>query len=439
MFGQKSHQIKALQAQTKAMAAENARLRWVIDQTGGADAMRVQQLIAQLKSQHQQDKDDFDRATARNREEFRKQQEHLESLRHQVEQKQHELDEMDATYADAMTMIETGVTDYSSLAGDSVEYGEELEWIRKQIKGMIRNKSATRASQGFSFNGSTAKGRKFVSDMSKVMLRSYNAEAENCMLTVKAGNGEAARKRLERAQEQVERLGDMIDLKIEPAYHSLRLRELDLTLKYLNAKKAEKEAEREERARLREEARAKKELESERARLDKERQHYANVLQALSDQGRQDEAEDLQDKLDEVESQIESIDHREANIRAGYVYVVSNIGAFGPDMVKIGMTRRLNPMDRVRELSDASVPFNFDVHALFFSEDAVSIETKLHRHFSDRKVNQINQRREFFYATPREVKDALTKVAGNLLEFVEEPEAEQFRLSQSMRLASKAD
>ena len=107
--------------------------------------------------------------------------------------------------------------------------------------------------------------------------------------------------------------------------------------------------------------------------------------------------------------------------------MISNIGAFGPNMVKIGMTRRLDPLDRVRELGDASVPFGFDVHALFFSEDAVGVEAELHRRFADRRVNKINLRREFFYATPAQVREQLADIAGNLLEFREEPEAEQYR------------
>ncbi|CRH67316.1 T5orf172 domain [Chlamydia trachomatis] len=112
--------------------------------------------------------------------------------------------------------------------------------------------------------------------------------------------------------------------------------------------------------------------------------------------------------------------------------MISNLGAFGPNMVKIGMTRRLEPMDRVRELGDASVPFGFDVHALFFSEDAVGVEAELHRRFADKRVNRINVRREFFYVTPLEVKKELAGIAGSLLEFVDEPEAEQYRLSLEM-------
>ena len=102
-------------------------------------------------------------------------------------------------------------------------------------------------------------------------------------------------------------------------------------------------------------------------------------------------------------------------------------------MVKIGMTRRLNPEDRIRELGDASVPFNFDIHALHFSEDAVGVESALHRHFAKQKVNLINNRREFFYATPAEVKHVLSTIDGSVLSYTEDPAAEQYRLSESIR------
>ena len=117
---------------------------------------------------------------------------------------------------------------------------------------------------------------------------------------------------------------------------------------------------------------------------------------------------------------------------AGYVYVISNVGAFGESVVKIGMTRRLEPMDSVRELGDASVPFRFDVHALFFSEDAVSVEASLHQAFASRRVNKINMRKEFFYATPEEVLTVLKATVGEIVEYTAEAEAEQFRLSQGV-------
>ncbi|NGP09036.1 GIY-YIG nuclease family protein [Rhodococcus sp. 14C212] len=140
-------------------------------------------------------------------------------------------------------------------------------------------------------------------------------------------------------------------------------------------------------------------------------------------------AERLRAKLAEVRRALDDVDYRAANIRAGFVYVISNIGAFGISMVKIGMTRRLDPMNRVRELGDASVPFRFDVHALFFADDAVTVESTLHQAFAERRVNTVNPRREFFSATPDEVLDVPRRHVGEVLSYTAEPEAEEYPVS----------
>ena len=111
--------------------------------------------------------------------------------------------------------------------------------------------------------------------------------------------------------------------------------------------------------------------------------------------------------------------------------MTSNRGVYGEGVVKIGLTRRLEPLDRMRELGGASVPFPFDVHALFFSEDAVSLEVELHQHFASRAMNKANSRKEFFFATPAEVRDALSERVGSLLEFTEDAEATQYHHSVS--------
>ena len=283
------------------------------------------------------------------------------------------------------------------------------------------------------YNDSKAKGKTFVNKLSKLALRSYNAEVENAITRLKAGNLAAGQKRLEKARTEVSRMGDMISLEITWAFHRLRLRELELASYHLEAKKALKEQEAQERARLREEKKAQAEMEAERKRLEKEQTHYLNALAKLRDAGRSDETEEFEAKLAEIQKGIEDVDYRVANIRAGYVYVISNIGSFGENVVKIGLTRRLDPMDRVRELGGASVPFNFDVHALHFSADAVGVEAALHRHFESVKVNRVNNRREFFYTTPSEVKKVLSSIDGSVLEYRDDAEAEQFRLSQAMR------
>jgi len=269
-------------------------------------------------------------------------------------------------------------------------------------------------------------GRKMTAEFSKLMLRAYNAEADNCIRALRIGNVITAKKRLESCAAAVAKLGAMMEMRINPQYHQLCIRELELTADYLMKLQVEKEEAREERARLREERKAEQELAAERARLDKEREHYINALEALKDGADPTAIEDLNQRLADIDQAIEQNDYRIANIRAGYVYVISNRGALGPNIVKIGLTRRLDPMDRVRELGDASVPFPFDVHAMFFAEDAVTVEADLHRAFAERRVNHVNLRREFFFATPAEVRAVLLEQVGNVLEFADEPEATQF-------------
>ena len=142
---------------------------------------------------------------------------------------------------------------------------------------------------------------------------------------------------------------------------------------------------------------------------------------------------ELEDKLSDIDKALTDIDYRQANMKAGYVYVISNIGAFGENVYKIGMTRRLDPQERVDELGDASVPFRFDVHAMIFSDDAPALETALHHAFEDKKLNMVNQRREFFNVTLDEIKKVVQENYDKTVEFVDIPDAEQYRISKKMR------
>ena len=138
---------------------------------------------------------------------------------------------------------------------------------------------------------------------------------------------------------------------------------------------------------------------------------------------------ELEANISDADKAIADVDYRQANRRAGYVYVISNIGAFGEDVYKIGMTRRLDPMDRVNELGDASVPFGFDVHALIFTEDAPGLEAALHTAFDSRKVNKVNPRREFFHVTLNEIKQVVRSNFDKTVDWIDTPEANQYRQS----------
>lgn len=332
---------------------------------------------------------------------------------------------------DARLLQQVGIYEYHHPLENAELYRERLTELREHVKDAVKSGKAIEASDKFSYNNSLALGRRMTADFSKLMLRAYNAEADNCVRSLRAGALAAATKRLETAANTIARLGKMMEMRVSPDYHALRITELELTADYLFKQQEEREAAREERERLREERKAEQELAQQREKLDKERAHYANTLEALRAQGAMKEVEDIENRLRDIDAAIEMNDFRVANIRAGYVYVISNIGAFGNSVVKIGMTRRLEPMDRIRELGDASVPFPFDVHALYFSDDAVTLENELHNSFGARRLNHANPRREFFFATPEEVRDVLAAKVGNLLEYASRPAAEQYYQSLS--------
>jgi T5orf172 domain len=154
-----------------------------------------------------------------------------------------------------------------------------------------------------------------------------------------------------------------MSIQISEPYHRQRLLELELTVDYLVKQEEEKDRIHAERERQKEEEAARRDFEREKARLQKEQSHYVTALASLQANGDSADAAEIQQRLDKVTEALADVDRRAANVRAGYVYVISNVGSFGKDMIKIGMTRRLDPRDRVRELGDASVPFKFDVHA----------------------------------------------------------------------------
>lgn len=330
---------------------------------------------------------------------------------------------------------------YSFVNAD--EYKARLLEIRAQQKDMIKNKSAVSGNTNWTVNGSTSKGRRMVADMQKLLLRAFNAECDDVIEHVKYNNIESSEKRITASRDAISKLGNLMDVSIQPAYYRLKIEELYLAFEYQQKKQEEKEAQKEARARMREEAKLAKEIEEERKKLEKEQKHYQNALKKIneqlasaSDEDRaaiEDKKRELEQQLSKIDQEFKTVDYREANQRAGYVYIISNIGAFGENVYKIGMTRRLDPMDRIDELGDASVPFDFDVHAMIFSDDAPRLEAALHNAFADRKLNFVNQRREFFHVSLDEIKKVVKANYDRSVEFIDLAPAEQYRQSLLMK------
>ncbi len=330
---------------------------------------------------------------------------------------------------------------YSFMNSD--EYKVRLLEIRAEQKDMIKNKTAVTGNSNWTVNNSAAKGKKMVSDMQKLLLRAFNSECDDVIEHVKYNNIEASEKRITASREAISKLGIIMEVSIQPKYYRLKIEELHLAFEYAQKKQQEKEEQKEARARMREEAKLAKEIEEERKKLEKEQQHYQNALERINAQlaaasegdraAIEEKKAELVAQLDKIDKEFKDVDYREANQRAGYVYVISNIGAFGENVYKIGMTRRLDPQDRVDELGDASVPFNFDVHAMIFSDDAPRLEAALHNAFADRKLNFVNQRREFFRVSLDEIKKVVKENYDRSVEFVELAPAEQYRESIKLR------
>lgn len=344
-------------------------------------------------------------------------------------------------FEDAITFQDFGLYTprYSFLTAE--EYKLQLDKIRTMQKEMIKKDTAIEGARNWTVDGSKTKGNQMIKDMKKLFLRAFNSDCEDVISKVKYTNYDMSLKKIRQSAESIEKLGKTMSLYITSKYINSKIDELHLAFEYQQKKQEEKEAQKAARAELREAARLQKEIEAQRKKIEKEQTHYQTAYEKLLKQLEQTpDDSDLLSKKSELENQlldidkaIKDIDYREANQRAGYVYVISNIGAFGENVYKIGMTRRLDPQDRVDELGDASVPFNFDVHAMIFSDDAPALETALHKAFENRKLNMVNTRREFFNVTLDEIKDVVRKNFDKTVEFIDIPDAEQFRVSQKMK------
>ena len=329
---------------------------------------------------------------------------------------------------------EVGYYQFRHPLDDVLMSKKRLDSLRAQIKEAISKRTAVRGKSGWMVNGSLKEGAALVRQFSDLMLRTYNIEADNCVRTVRAHTIDTARKRLERTREAIVKNGMTMGVAIDETYHALRLEELQLTADHHLRVEQEKEDAREERQRQREEAKAQEEFKKRKKDLLKEQAHYQSLLDRARVSGDKAAEMEARERLAEIAENIVDVEDMAANTRVGYVYVISNVGAFGDRVVKIGMTRREDPMQRVFELGSASVPFKFDVHALIFSHDAVALETALHREFDQQRVNRVNRRREFFRVSLPEVQAALEKVGTNhVVEFHEIAEAPEWRQSQSMQ------
>jgi hypothetical protein len=339
-------------------------------------------------------------------------------------------------YESKLDLIEFGVYDPIYDFEQSDDYRTEQKRVIQLQKDMIQDETAAVCPTNWTVDGSEAKGRASTKRNIKLVLRAFNGECNSLIAKVKWNNVNQMQERIKKSFEAINKLGKSSTISIEEEYLDLKIKELVLEHEFTLKRQREKEELRAIQEQIREEEKAKREFEKAQKDAEKEEKNYQSAL----DKARKEIADLTGDKHDKLQAQIEKLElelkeSQEKKERAmsmaqqtkrGHVYVISNIGSFGENVYKIGMTRRLEPTDRVKELGDASVPFRFDIHAMMYSDDAPNLEKELHRAFEEKKVNMLNYRKEFFNVTLDEIESQI-KETGIEAEFTKLPEAIEYR------------
>lgn len=340
---------------------------------------------------------------------------------------------------DDLDLQEYGFFERKYKFSDSTKYKEELETLRKRQKQLVKDKKAGVIVRPMLLDNSKSKGRAMQNQLIKAMIRGFNGEVDAHLVKVTATNLSKKVDAVVKSFNQLNKMYSRNLVCLSNDYLELKISELQLAVEYELQKLEEKELLREQRAKEREDKKLQAELAAKRKQIEKDRKHFKQMLdnvEELLKTANEEEKEKLnlqlaeyQDKLSELDELEEDIDYREGHATAGYVYIISNIGAFGEDVYKSGVTRRLDPMERIRELGSASVPFQFDVHALIFSEEAFSLEKELHNRFEKNKINKVNGRKEYFKVPFSDIKAVLEEHKELAIELTEKAEAFEYRQS----------
>ncbi|WPZ34525.1 DUF4041 domain-containing protein [Thalassobaculum sp. OXR-137] len=343
-----------------------------------------------------------------------------------------------AIFDERLAFAEMGVYEPHFDFTDSEQFKAEIEAVRAKQKAMVTNKTAATCAIKWSVDGSASKGQTMTNRAIRLTLRAFNNECDAAIANVRWNNANAMVRRLGYAREQIDKLNVSNQVTIAEEYYRLKLLELKLTHEYREKQKVEREERAEAARAAREEQRLLREIEE----AEREEARYQKLVakakaEALGAEGAKLEAyqrqiEMLEADLAEAHAKVERAQAMAEVTTSGYVYIISNVGSFGPEVVKIGLTRRLDPTDRVRELGDASVPFVFDTHAMIYSDEAPALERALHLEFEGRRVNAANYRKEFFRVGLDEVEEAVARLAPGA-SFFRDIEAQEYMETVALR------
>lgn len=326
----------------------------------------------------------------------------------------------------------------------SEEFKQKLEQIIDSQKQAIKNEIATYCPVKWEVGGSKAEGAKMTKHYSKLMLRAFNGECDAAIAKVRWNNIGNMEARIEKAYEAINKLGATHQSSVTKEYFDFKIQELRLEFELQEKLYQEKEEQRKIREQMREEEKAQREIEKARKEAEEEEERNEKALQkarAEIEKAKGIELERLTETIKMLEENLQKAHElkeraisRAQLTKSGHVYIISNIGSFGDTVYKIGMTRRLEPMDRIDELGDASVPFDFDVHGLIYSENAPELENILQKKLESKRLNLVNRRAEFFNTTIDEL-EAIVDELNLSIQLTKMAEAREYRETLSLKKA----
>lgn len=354
----------------------------------------------------------------------------IEKLENKLQAKNEELNLLQSQCSDAFVQVVTPFSFDNDIT--SAEYKSKLSMLKTEENTFIKSDDV------FEIIDPLADIKKSVLNADKKqLLRSFNSEVNYILSGITIKNADSCRSKIQKSFETLNKFFETNNIRLSIKMLEYKLQELDLQFAYLKKIEIEREQQKAIKEQMVEEEKVRREIEREKAKLDKEETQFKNevsklmkYMQNASDIEKQlyvDKIKELEEKLKGIESDRENVLEREQNTRAGFVYIISNIGSFGENVYKIGMTRRLEPMDRVKELGSASVPFEFDVHAMIFSDDAPALENILHKTFEKNAVNKVNLKKEFFRVNLKDIEKVVKENYNATVEFTELAKAEQYR------------
>lgn len=367
----------------------------------------------------------------------------LNSINNEIKESEEKYQEYLKESENIVAVIESGTYEYHYHYEDSSKYEEKLKDVKEKQRYMVQYGNAIEHFVNWHINGSYKKGEMQMRSTDKLLLRAFNNECDNIIMNVKYSSVSSCESKIRKSYEQLNKFVKSHECAITEEYLNLKLEELELRCGYITMKQREKEEQQRIKEQMREEERVRKEIEAEEKKVEKEEQHFMNEINKLQKRMAKEnqeaqvvllrQIEELQFKLAEISEVKADLMNRRMNNKAGYVYIISNVGSFGENVYKIGTTRRLDPQVRVDELSNASVPFKYDVHAMIFSDDAFELEYNLHQIFDKNRVNKVNKHKEFFNVSIDEIEKAVKENFNETVEFNKTILNEEYLLTLSMK------